>query len=138
MKYGNDKDRDNIIPSAALSIIKGLQPHLSSGRVRGDWIYVEDVVDAFVSAIATPAIEGQTFDVGTGRLTSIRALVEKLLKVMGSSIVPLFGAIADRPQEQEIFADTRPAFDRLGWRAATSLEDGLRETAAWYRANLGR
>jgi nucleoside-diphosphate-sugar epimerase len=137
MTYGPAQAREKLIPSVALSIIRGLQPRLSSGLVRGDWIYVEDVVDAFLSAIATPAIEGQTFDVGTGHLTSIRTLVEKLLEVMGSNIVPMFGAVADRPQEQEILADTGPAIDRLGWSATTSLEDGLRATAAWYRENLG-
>ena len=77
-------------------------------------------------------------DLGTGSLTSIRALVETLLEVMGSKIAPLFGAIPDRPLEQEIAADTAPAVERLGWRATTSLEDGLRETAAWYSANSGR
>jgi nucleoside-diphosphate-sugar epimerase len=138
MTYGPAQAREKLIPSVALSIIEGLQPRLSSGRVRGDWIYVEDVVDAFLSALAIPAIEGQTFDVGTGRLTSIRSLVEKLIEVMGSSITPLFGAVADRPQEQEVFADTGPVIQRLGWRATTPLEDGLRETAAWYRANPGR
>jgi hypothetical protein len=58
---------------------------------------------------------------------------------MGSKAVPRCGAVADRPQpqEQEVFADTGPAIEWLAWLAATSLEDGLRMTAAWYRANPG-
>jgi UDP-glucose 4-epimerase len=51
--------------------------------------------------------------------------------------MPLFGAIPDRPYEQEIAADTVQAAEKLGWRATTSLEVGLRKTVAWYRANSG-
>lgn len=135
MTYGPAQARAKLVPSVTLSLLKGESPHLSSGRVRGDWVYIDDVVDAFIIAVATPGIEGQTFDLGTGLLTSQRALVETLLAVMASQVIPQFGAIPDRPHEQEIVADTAPAFERLGWRATTSLEDGLRKTAAWYKAN---
>jgi nucleoside-diphosphate-sugar epimerase len=135
MTYGPAQARDKLIPSVVLSLMQGIPPRLTTGRVRGDWIYIGDVVDAFISAAATPGIDGQTFDVGAGSLISVRTLVDKLLSLMGSSIVPLFGAIPNRPLEQEIVANTRPAMERLGWRATTSLEDGLRETAVWYRAH---
>jgi nucleoside-diphosphate-sugar epimerase len=137
MAYGPGQARNKLIPSVVLSLLKGEAPRLSSGLVRGDWIFIDDVVDAFVIAAAAPDIEGLTLDLGTGSLTSIHALVEKLVEVMGSEIVPLYGAIPDRPLEQEIAADTGPAVERLGWRATTSLEDGLRQTAAWYSGNSG-
>jgi len=137
MAYGPAQARSKLVPCAILSLLQGKSPNLSSGRVRGDWIYIEDVVDAFVIAAAIPGIEGQTFDLGTGRLTSMRTLIEKLVEVMGISIVPQFGAIPDRPHEQEIVADTTPAAEQLGWRVTTSLEEGLRRTAAWYKANPG-
>jgi nucleoside-diphosphate-sugar epimerase len=137
MAYGPAQARSKLIPSVVLSLLRGEAPRLSSGRVRGDWIFIDDVVDAFVIAAAAPDIEGLTLDLGTGSLTSIHALVEKLLEVMGSEIVPLYGAIPDRPLEQEIAADTGSAVERLGWRATTSLEDGLRQTAAWYSGNSG-
>jgi UDP-glucose 4-epimerase len=95
------------------------------------------VIDAFLLAATTPGIEGQTFDLGTGTLTSTRSVVENLVAVMGSEIVPQFGAIPDRPRELEIAADTELAAERLGWRATTSLVDGLRKTAAWFGAEQG-
>jgi nucleoside-diphosphate-sugar epimerase len=134
MTYGPAQARSKLIPSATLALLRGEAPRLSSGRVRGDWIYVDDVVDALLSAIVAQGIEGRTLDVGTGNLTSIRALVETIIEVMGSNTAPLFGAIPDRPQEQEIAADTAPTIRALGWRATTSLQHGLRQTVAWYRA----
>lgn len=136
MAYGPAQAREKLIPSVVVSLLRGEAPRLTSGRARGDWIYIEDVVGAFVGAMTAPGIEGKTFDLGTGTLVPIRALVETLLEVSGSALVPEFGAIPDRPMEQEIVADTERAFEQLGWRATTSLEDGLRKTVAWYQAHL--
>lgn len=135
MAYGPAQGRSKLIPSATLSLLKGESPRLTSGRVRGDWIYIDDVVDAFVIAAAATGIEGQTFDIGTGSLTSARTLIETLLGIVGGRDVPQFGAIPDRPLEQEVVADTVPAAEKLGWRATTTLEEGLRRTVAWYRAH---
>jgi nucleoside-diphosphate-sugar epimerase len=137
MAYGPAQARSKLVPSVTLSLLKGESPLLSSGRVRGDWVYIDDVVDAFLIAAAAPGVEGQTFDLGTGSLTSMRALVETLLGVVGSRIAPRFGAIPDRPLEQELAADTAPAAALLGWRATTSLKEGLRRTVAWYKSNSG-
>ena len=68
MTYGPGQARDKLIPYLALALLRGERPRLSSGRVRGDWIYIDDVVDAFVAAAAAPGIEGQTLDIGTGTL----------------------------------------------------------------------
>jgi nucleoside-diphosphate-sugar epimerase len=135
MAYGPAQGRSKLIPSVTLSLLRNESPRLTSGRVRGDWIYIDDVVDAFVLAATAPGIEGQTFDLGTGHLTSMRVLIEKLHGIVGGSVVPQFGTIPDRPHEQEIVADTVPAAEQLGWRPTTSLEEGLRRTVAWYKAN---
>jgi nucleoside-diphosphate-sugar epimerase len=137
MAYGPAQAPSKLVPSVTLSLLAGESPRLSGGGVRGDWVYIDDVVEAFLIAAAAPGIEGHTFDLGTGCLTSIRTLVEALLGVVGSRIVPEFGAIPDRPYEQEIVADTAPAAELLGWRATTSLEEGLRRTVAWYKASPG-
>ena len=136
MTYGPAQARDKLIPAVILSLLNAESPRLSTGRTRGDWVYIDDVVDAFLMAATTPGIEGQTFDIGTGTLVSMRALVETVVAVMRSHIVPQFGAIPDRPRELEIAADTAPAIERLGWRARTSLEDGLCKTTEWYRDAL--
>jgi nucleoside-diphosphate-sugar epimerase len=133
MAYGPGQARTKLVPSAALSLINGEAPRVSSGAMRGDWVYIADVIDAFVAAIAVPGIEGRSVDLGTGKLTSIRELIETLVRTSESGVVPQFGAVADRPHEQETAADPLPAETYLGWRATTSLADGLSATMAWYR-----
>jgi nucleoside-diphosphate-sugar epimerase len=132
MVYGPGQAREKLIPHVATCLARGQAPCLSSGRVRGDWIYIDDVIDAFIIATSAGGVEGQTFDLGCGALISAREVVEKLAAVMGSPVTPQFGVLPDRPFEREIAANPASAAQKLGWHAATSLEEGLRRTARWY------
>ena len=59
--------------------------------------------------------------------------LDMLVDLMGSGAPrPVYGAVTERPFEQEIAVDTEPARARLGWAATTGLEQGLRQTLAWY------
>jgi UDP-glucose 4-epimerase len=137
MTYGPAQAQSKLVPSVIGSLLRGEAPRLSSGRVRADWVYIADIVDAFLIAGTVPDIEGASFDLGTGRLTSIRTVVEQIAAVTSSTIDPLFGVLADRPAENEIAAVTDPAAEQLGWCATTSLVDGLRQTVEWYRTAAG-
>lgn len=132
MTYGPGQARDKLVPSVATALLANRQPLLSSCRTRCDWVYVDDVVEACMAAINTPGIEGREFDIGSGELISQRRLVEMLVEVSGRSVAPLFGALPDRPHEHEVVANTGPASSALGWKAATSLEEGLLKTWNWH------
>ncbi len=134
MVYGpGQQDVRKLVPSVILSLLRGEVPQLSSGRRRVDWVYVSDVVEALIAAPETRAVDGTPIEVGSGRLVSVRGVVEKLVELMDSVVEPRFGALPDRPLEQERVAETERARHLLGWQASMSLEDGLRHTIAWYR-----
>jgi UDP-glucose 4-epimerase len=136
MVYGPGQAREKLVPSVAASLVQNRQPLLTSCKTRGDWIYIDDVVDACMAAIDTPAIEGQEFDIGTGTLESQRRVVETLVEISGRNITPAFGALPDRPHEHEVAANIARPMEKLGWKAQTSLKDGLLKTWAWYRKAL--
>jgi UDP-glucose 4-epimerase len=136
MTYGPAQNPGKLIPAVTLALLRGETPKLSSGRVAADWVYISDIVDAFVAAVHAPGLEGLSLDLGTGTLTTVRAVVEEVVAIIGTGINPAFGALPDRPAENEIAAVTAPAADRLGWTATTSLADGLRETVEWHRTSF--
>jgi nucleoside-diphosphate-sugar epimerase len=138
MTYGpNQKDVQKLVPFVALHLLRGEAPKLSSGRRLADWIYVEDVAEGLLRAAVTPGIEGCAFDLGSGSLVSVREIAERIVEIVGSSIGPVFGALPDRPFEQERLADTVFLSNRLGYQPRTSLKHGLETTVAWYRGQLG-
>jgi UDP-glucose 4-epimerase len=138
MTYGPDqKDLEKLVPFVTLSLLRSEAPKLSSGQRRADWIYVDDVVEGLLRAAITPGIEGCSFDLGSGSLVSVREIAERIAELVGASIEPNFGALPDRPFEQERPADTSFLSDKLGYHPRTSLNLGLESTVAWYRKQLG-
>ena len=102
-----------------------------SGEATREFLYVDDAVDAILLAaerIETP----QAVNIGTGREISICQLAECIARETGFE-----GELTwdrTRPDGQARRAlDVTAARARLGWSAATTLEEGLRATIAWWR-----
>ena len=132
MTFGPGQDRGKIIPSVILSLLRRESPMLSSCLWEVDWIFVDDLIEAFLAAAAVSKIEGGCFDVGTGINRTVRSVVEQIVTLMGNQGRPRFGVLPDRPSEPVRCADTLHAYQHLNWRAEISLEEGLRRTIAWY------
>lgn len=137
MTYGPDqKDTQKLVPFVILGLLRGEIPMLSSGRRRADWIYVDDVVEGLLRAAVVPGIEGCSFDLGTGILVSVREIVERIAQLVNPTARPEFGALPDRPFEQERPADTSFLLERLRYQPNTSWQLGLEATVRWYREQL--
>jgi nucleoside-diphosphate-sugar epimerase len=135
MVYGPAQpDRTKLIPYVAECFLDGTPPKLSSGERPIDWVYVDDVVDAYLEAARAPGAVGRSLDVGSGSQVTIRAVVQRLAELVGTDVAPLFGAVPDRSLEPAPVADVEETQRLLGWRATTDLEDGLRRTVEWLRA----
>jgi len=137
MVYGPDqKDLTKLVPYVTLSLLRGELPQLRSGKREIDWIYVDDVVDAYLALASTLGIDGETVDVGSGELTSVRQVVEQLAEIIAPPLRPEFGSFADRAMERVRVADVDRVFKLTGWKPKTSLQRGLRQTVDWYAKTL--
>ena len=97
-----------------------------------DYVYVGDVVDAFVRASGT-AGAGQRFNNGTGVETSDRALHTAVAAAVGAPDEPRFAPprLGDLARS---CLDVRKAEMVLGWRPRVRLDEGLRQTVEHFRA----
>ena len=129
-------DETKLVPYVVTSLLRGERPKLSSGTRPLDLVYVEDVADAFLTAARRPDLAGQTIDLGSGELVTVRSIVEQIVESMGTMIEPQFGAWPDRPLEVVRVADVEQTRNRLGWQLRTSLSDGLVATVEWFQAEL--
>lgn len=134
MTFGPGQHPTKVVPSTILSLLRGEPPRLSSGDRALDWVYVDDVIDAFLRAAWCPDIEGRTLDLGRGKAVPIRDVVEHLVRLIDPSITPQYGARPDRPDAPARVADVEATAAALGWRAATTLERGLALTVEAYRS----
>jgi UDP-glucose 4-epimerase len=107
------------------------------GTQTRDFVYVDDVVDAFGRAASTTAAEVELplANVGTGVETSVKRLYALMARLAGVREEPQFAS--SRPGEL-----VRSALDPtllgtvLGWKPATSLEQGVAKTLDWFRDEL--
>jgi UDP-glucose 4-epimerase len=131
MVYGpGQRDRTKLVPYVIESLLRGESPRLTSGTRAVDWIYVDDVIDAFVAAARAEHVEGETLDVGSGTTVTIRTLVEMIAAIVPGAD-PVFGAVQDRPLETVSVASIGRTEEILGWRPSTRLPEGLRKTIRW-------
>jgi UDP-glucose 4-epimerase len=97
-----------------------------------DFVYVDDVVSAFVAA--RDAGEGELINVGSGTELSVNELFTKLKDITGSRYDPVYAA--ERPGElRRIVIDPSKAAAVLGWKPQVSLDEGLKHTVAYFKAN---
>jgi len=106
------------------------------GEQSRDFVYIDDVVDAWTAAINDPATYGRTFNLGSGSAMSINELADRVLAAFGRSKGN--GSVvyeAARPGEQRhVEADTSRARSIFGWRPRVRFEAGLDETVRWARS----
>jgi UDP-glucose 4-epimerase len=93
------------------------------GRPTRDYVHVEDVAQALLAAVGKPGI----FNIATGLKTDVMQVFQMLQRAAGVSIEPVLAPLRPRELEQSCMDPSR-AGRELGWRAAISLEDGLRST----------
>jgi nucleoside-diphosphate-sugar epimerase len=133
MVYGpGQRDSTKLLPYAITCLLRGHSPRMTTGRRPVDWVYVGDVVDAFVAAVSRPDID-EVLEIGSGTAVTIRDAVDRLTDVIGGDVRPRYGALADRPLDSARIADPTRAEEAIGWRATTSLDEGLARTVEWFR-----
>jgi UDP-glucose 4-epimerase len=99
-----------------------------NGQQTRDYIYVGDVVAAALAAADSEA--SGPINIGTGLETDVLELVERLAELDGGSEFRPEFAPPRAGEVQRISLDAARAERELGWRAQTSLLDGLRQTLA--------
>lgn len=117
-------------------LLEGETPVIyGTGEQTRDFVYVDDVVDAYLAALERG--DGEFLNIGTGDETSVNRLFEILAELVDFDGEPRY----DHPREGEldhISLAVEKAGKVLGWKPRTPIEDGLEKTFEWYRINMRR
>ncbi len=108
------------------------------GDQKRDLTHVDDVVQAFLCAIASPATVGDVFNIGGCPPVSLMELAERLVMAAGSG---RFERREFPPERKRIdigdyFADDRRFRELTGWAPKVTLGDGLAQSVEYYRQHL--
>ena len=135
--YGPRQSERAVLPTMLRQLLDG-RTEIRLGRLdpRRDLTFVADTVDAFVRAATAAGIDGEVIQLGTGRSESIGELFALACRLLGVEARAVQDPARMRPDASEVLvlqAHPSRARDRLGWVAATGLEDGIQATIDWLR-----
>ena len=137
MAYGPGQPDWKLIPATAAKFMRGEAPVVESPERLLDWVFIADVVDALVAIMTRPGLEGQVVDVGSGQLTAIRDVVERLRIQIDPGVVPVYSSGVARGNARVRKADLAATQRLTGWSPKVSLEDGLARSVAAMRQPEG-
>lgn len=136
--YGPADEPVWLIPSVTLSLLRGECPVLTAGEQLWDFLHVEDVAIAICAVVSTTTAIG-VFNVGSGTIATIRSVVEHLRDIVSPGAPLEFGGLPYRPdQVMHLQADITRLTRATDWRPGIPLNDGLKQTAKWFREHQER
>ncbi|GAA0815679.1 GDP-mannose 4,6-dehydratase [Clostridium tertium] len=133
---GGDLNFNRIIPQSIQSILNNEAPVIrSDGSFIRDYFYIEDAVDAYINLaekVVELNLEGQAFNFSNEIQLTVLELVNKILKIMGSSMKPI---ILNQGSNEIIhqYLSAKKARTVLGWSPNYTIDEGLRKTIEWYK-----
>jgi CDP-glucose 4,6-dehydratase len=138
---GGDFNFSRIVPDTARALLRGDRPVIrSDGTPERDYIYAPDAVDAYLAiarSLDDPAMHGRAWNAGAGRPYSVNEIVSRLIAVSGREAEPdIQGEGTPHGEIDRQFLDSTRIREELGWEPRWELDDGLRETWAWYERHL--
>jgi len=129
--YGPHEDARRIVPYACKAFLDDREANFTSGRQLRDFLHVSDVADGFSTLIASE--ENGVFNVSHGMPSSLRSIVETVHELTGGRGRPIFGALADRPDDPPLLVGDNRRLLALGWKPKIAERDGLQQTLEWWQ-----
>jgi nucleoside-diphosphate-sugar epimerase len=127
LPYGPGDERRRLVPSLLTALGGGRSIDVTDGSQVRDFVYATDVADLLVRLLETPEATG-AYNVGTGDGTTVRQVIERVARHFHALDLVHFGARPNRTDEPPLLVADMAKVERvLGWRAATSIENGLEE-----------
>jgi nucleoside-diphosphate-sugar epimerase len=139
--YGPNDNSSKFITKVIFDLVRNVESiNFTSGVQKRDFIYVDDVADAFtviLENLETIDRKFNNFEVGSGNSLEIRKTVELIKEITGTTITRLnFGAIPMRQNEiMDSRADIRK-LEKMGWAPRISLREGFEKTIQFEKSKL--
>ena len=135
---GADMNMSRIIPNTIRLALEGKSPVIWKGSEKSirEFLYVEDAVDGYLSLIKNiDKTKGEAFNIGSKEIVTIEDIVNKILSKINKDISINYQE-KDFPEISSQYLSSDKIENYTGWRALTSLSDGLDKSIEMYKSIL--
>lgn len=131
--YGPFDNHNKWLPSLIQACLKNEAIELTPGKQIRDFIYIDDVIDAYLIVINN--LQHVNHEVGTGKPLSIAEMSFLVKSLSNSDATIELGAIPYPPGELMHAVANNHSLKRLGWEPKISLNEGLQKTISSIKEN---
>lgn len=128
--YGPGQRSESLIPMLIRAYKSNLAPDIKNSAAANDYVYIDDVVAAFVKAIEDQHCQG-TFNLGTGVCTTVARIAEMVKKIITIDNQPLVDAVLKREDGEShigLQADITLLTSQLDWAPKIDLNEGIKRS----------
>lgn len=135
--YGPYEFHARLIPTVLVGALEEQILRLASPHNVRDFVYIDDIVDAYLMLAEKKPKEHAIFNIGTGVESTVADVVAITEKILQKKLTVLYGQTVSRPWECERWrADISRIQQVLGWKPRYSLEQGITRTIQWFKNAL--
>lgn len=133
--YGPYEEPRRLMPTLILKGLEGKLPPMVNPEVARDYIYIDDVCNAYLFAAKKTGGElGAIYNVGTGVQTKIKDVVKLAKQKMEIRDEPIWGSMPGRVWDTDVWiADNAKIRSQLGWRPKFKFEKGFQHIVEWFK-----
>ncbi len=133
--FGPYEEPSRLMPTLITHAMQGKLPPLVDPDIARDYIFTEDVNDAYMAAVNKHTKDlGAIYNVGSGTQTSLREVVEVVRRVFNLSMEPQWGSMPNRAWDTSVWvSDNAKIRSVLGWQPEHSFEDGFTKMVQWLK-----
>lgn len=136
--YGYYEQKERLIPTIIKNASENKTILLSSPQYVRDFIFIEDVIAAYMKAVDIDLTPGEILNIGYGKQYTIQDVAKLIIKLTESKSSVNWGAIKKQTRQTEPImweANINKTKELLSWEPQYTLKQGLAKTIAWYSQN---
>lgn len=134
--YGPYEAASRLVASTIKSLLQGEQALCAHGEHYRDFLYVEDVADAFC-ALVDSSVTGPV-NIASGEPIKLRELVQMIAKVIGSPELLQIGECGSKSGDPPLLcANVERLSTEVGWKPRFKIKEGIEKTIQWWQNCLG-
>lgn len=135
--YGPFEEPTRLIPSVIVEGLNGSLPPLASPSIARDFIFIDDVLNAYQLVAKNPSIvNGKVYNIGSGIQTTLCEVIEHACRILPVNVKPRWGFMPDRQWDTNVWmADHTHISSDLNWQPTHLFGDGFKQTVDWFKTN---
>ena len=134
---GPYENPNRLVPSVICSLLRNQKVKCSHGNQIRDFLYVQDVAEAFVSLLDS-SVEGSV-NIASGEGIKIKDIIMNIAKKLSREELVLMGSLpAAKNEPLKLVADVNRLSKELNWLPKSNLDDSICKTIDWWKQELSK